>query len=239
MDTSNIINNPELTTVCATEYFATLLATGEHFPVAADQILRNRGYRDYDWVRAMLSTIVMSGILFPHRIGKVPSAALDEVEAMLSREAVAQLCLADNILVTMYHEYVAYYHQKILARQPQPTKDERALARRLSVIQTKFRKLKETFLSLAFDGRLPRKYQAFFSVEFIDLSSSFYKAFAVAPLVYRAFPRYNDTDFAQILRLRQRYRNDLIACEKWRQENVESLINSEEIIFKIQANGKF
>lgn len=238
MDTSNL-NNQKLIITCATEYFATLFNTGLYLPVSAERVLRNRGYRDHDWAKAMLSAIVMSGIMFPNRTEKVPPEALDDVDAMLSRNVVAILCLTDNIMVAMYHEYVAYQHCKILARQLEASKDERALMRRLGIIQMKFRKLKESFLDVAFDGRIPRNFWAFFSVEFVEPSSNFYKAFAVAPMVYRVFPRYADADFASILRLRQKYRNDIITCESWRQENIESIINSDEIIFKIQANGKF
>lgn len=240
MDTKEFTNlEEERVALCAAAYFSTIMEISRLFTASSEQILANPGYRDRDWAKALTQTIAQLGE-FSREFRRFRAFASPEMDEILTREAVAVLCLADNILTTLYHEYIVYEQYERLARQKEKTKDERALMRRLQTIETKFRKLKEKFLTIALDGRPDKKTRMYFNARIVDVAKrEIYDAFLAAPVVYRYCERHLTTDYSKITQLRTKYRHEITLCEHWRSEREEMSLHEFGLKFEIKDNGKF
>lgn len=243
MNTSNI-KNEELTALHVMDYFVALFELGSNFTATGEDILRYPGYRDLHWATSLLSAMRPAARLFagdhfdPKQkeqmkiLRVLSSAPEEEVNALLTREIVAVFCAADNILATMYHEYIAQRYSTKLEAIAQPSKEDRMRVRRLRNVSAKFGRLKKAFLWVAFGNSLDAKRKAQFDISVISSQSSvLHDAIMAAPVVYRYCPRYLTSDWSQITKLRQKYRDMIIECE---QEVIRL-----DLDFEFNANGKF
>lgn len=240
MDTKEFTKQEEeKIALCAAAYFGTIMEVSRLFTASSEQILANPGYRDRDWAKALTKAIAPLGES-SSEFRKFRAFAAPEMDAILDREAVAVLCLVDNILTTLYHEYIVYEQYERLARQQEKTKDERALMRRLRIIETKFRKLKGKFLTIACNGRPDERTRMYFDAHMVDtVKRGLYDAFLAAPVVYRYCKRHLTTDYSKITQLRTKYRQEIILCEQWRSEREGMSLRELGLKFEIKENGKF
>lgn len=249
MGTSTVKNN-ELTALCAAAYFAAVLDAGLHFPVEGETILRRPGYRDYDWVMKLLSTMrpllqALPGAQpdDPPELRKLRGFLRipdDEFDALLSHEIVATLCLADNVLSAMYHEYILRQQCQFLAKTHADDKDTRAQLRHLRTAAEKFRKLKAQFLGFAFQGQPGPKQLVRFDARVVDrVCPAFADAFIAAPVVLRHCPRHLTADWSQITNLRTKFRHEIALCEQTRAADAKTSLTLMGLDFEVSTNGKF
>lgn len=216
----------------ATNYLAGLLQVGFLFTVSGEEVLEQIGYRDHNWAANLLQGVAPLG----NHVGRggLHAFATPEAEALLTGEVVALLCLADNVVTALYHEYILHEHAAHVASSPCLSKDQRSEIRNCQNAATKFRKLKEAFLKIAFPDVPPRDYKIFFDVSIINAAKrELYYALAGAPIVYRELPRYLTADYSKITKLRQKYRDYIYVSELSRSQS------DPEMNFEVKDNGKF
>ncbi len=243
MNTSNI-KNEELTALCVVDYFVALFSIGSTFTVTGEDILQRPGCRDMRWATNMLTAMRPAAkLLSDGHFSSEQDSTLrllrtlllvsdEEIKMLLTREVAAVFCAADNILATMYHEYIMCRYCAKLESSLPLSKEDRARIRQLRTGSTKFRKLKKTFLKVAFASDLDARRSAGFDVGAIGSKTSLlHDAMMAAPIVYRYCPRHLTSDWSQITKLRQKYRNVIIEGEK--------MLITPDMDFEFNANGKF
>lgn len=243
LNTSNI-KNEELTALCVVDYFVALFSIGSTFTVTGEDILQRPGCRDMRWATNMLTAMRPAAkLLSDGHFSSEQDSTLrllrtlllvsdEEIKMLLTREVAAVFCAADNILATMYHEYIMYRYRTKLESSSPLSKEDRARIRQLRTGLTKFHKLKKTFLRIAFVNDLDARRSAGFDVGTIGSKTSLlHDAMMAAPIVYRYCPRYLTSDWSQITKLRQKYRDVIIEGEK--------MLIIPDMDFEFNANGKF
>lgn len=187
------------------------------------------GYNDFGWVKQLFK-IAGERKAFG-------DCGFEVLEPLITPNIVTYFCLADDIMVTTYYEFIAYKYLHYLKQKDCLTKDERWQQKRLQLIVKKVHRAKQKYLEVAFFGvKVPYPFKARLEPEVILSGGSpeIEYTLKVAPIILSQFRRFS-SDFLSIRHIEKKYQHSfayIIEYLRQRDDEVEKVMKVVEMIGK-------
>lgn len=203
----------------AVAYYAAIHELFGYFTIYGEQIReRHHGYDDRRWIRGLVKVTADVGFFRRPgmRIEHAPS--FSDIWPLITADLVADYCLADDLLRSLYFEYLLYDYQKTFAAAPKTPHTVQRRLKEISSARRDFRLQKYRYLRVAYHGHVPRKVQNKFQVEVcghtfmggIDLLA----VYSGMPIVLEEHPRRNTADNESLSKLCRKHESLFAFCDE-------------------------
>lgn len=208
-----------MTDTATVAFFSTLFEMAGFFSTDGERILRTyNGYRNRKWVEALFEKTANCGYFRRSMITYGKSLPYSAIEPLITNELIADFCLADDLLKSLYYEYQIYHYQQCFTATPKIPHTVRHCLKELCAARLAFRRQKLSYLRIAYCSRVPRKIHKLYDAsrctqEFIgeiDLDA----VFSIMPIIFELYPRDTASDAAPLSKLCRKYARLIAFCDE-------------------------
>lgn len=200
-------------------FLSTLMEMLGYFSVDGERILHDcNGYRNRKWVEALFEVAANEGYFRKPSMRAEDALPYAVVQPLITNELIADICLADNLLKALYHEYLFYDYQLKFTNAPKVPHTVRRHMKELRSARQDFCRQKTIYLRIAYRGRVPRKYRSLYDVanctqEFVG-EIKLDSIFSIMPTISQLHPRDNASDAIPISKLCRKYASLRAFCDE-------------------------
>lgn len=206
---ANIIAQRGLTDNCVLEYFGTLYEVISQFRCSGEEILQRRnGFRSRAWVESLFK-VAAEHHCFANR--NCPQGLpFEVVQPLITQDLVAYICLAADILETMFYERLLFQQHQELSSRNSSSKAVKETLKTLRIARRKFCKCKMEYIDLAYGPKPARHLVGMYDVCTVHkhdlIQQDIMLALDLMPIVFQTCPR-NETaaEMVPVMKLCRKY----------------------------------